>query len=83
MNKYWYDVFWEEHVIHKLPDNEFHQLLKTGGCVHTFKYDDNFAITDTGDIKMLDYGAFDVKKILERYPEKVREMLLTASKEAR
>ncbi|HEY4474483.1 MAG TPA: hypothetical protein VJC06_00990 [Candidatus Paceibacterota bacterium] len=41
-------------------------------CDHTFKYDDNFAVTQNGSIKMLDYGALDVKKILELYPKEER-----------
>ena len=82
MKKYWYALY-EERAAHRTLDDEFHRLLTNGGCDHTFKYEDNFAITDTGDVKMLDYGALDVKELLERYPEKVRDMLLTASKEAR
>ncbi len=82
MEKFW-NALWEERVAHRLPKDEFHQLLGTGGCDHTFKYENNFAITNDGNIKMLDYGALDVKKLLERHPDKVGKMLLTASQEAR
>ena len=76
------DYWWmleEKRVAHQLPDNEFYRLLWTGGAVHTFKYEDNFAIREDGTIKMLDYGARDVKTLLERYPEQVKEMLRAAS----
>ncbi len=78
MKEYWW-LLEQKKAAHQLPDDEFHRLLWTGGSVHTFKYDENFALREDGAIKMLDYGARDVKILLERYPERVREMFHAAS----